>query len=75
MKSVTLRIESCDECPHIKIERDYGEDSFEELTRWECMKEDKKNPKNILRWRDWYDHDKFIPKWCPLAVKRKKKEK
>ena len=70
-KSVSLKIDNCTECPHCRTERDFSEDSFETLERWDCKFTGTK--KNIRRYVDWYDKDKFIPNWCPLIKEKKKK--
>lgn len=63
VKSVSLKITSCEECPNVNIQRDY----FETCFRWDCKA---KRNKNILRYRDWREKDKFIPVWCPLRKKK-----
>lgn len=68
LKAVTLKIETCEKCPHVNVNRDYTEDSFETCFRWDCKLA---KGKNILRYRDWHEKDNFIPGWCPLKKVKK----
>jgi hypothetical protein len=67
MDKVYLKIESCERCPHVRIERDYTSDSFEFCTKWDCDM----SKRNIRRYVDWNDNKKVIPDWCPLIDTKK----
>jgi hypothetical protein len=64
--SKVLKIECCTQCPNHSTERDYTADSWEYCVKWNCKK--LKNP--VRRYVDWNDHDKYIPKNCPLEDKK-----
>lgn len=65
-RTVCLKIKSCEKCPHVYIDRDYTEDSFETCFKWDCTLKSK----NIARYVDWNEKDPpEIPKWCPLDKK------
>jgi hypothetical protein len=62
MKQLKTIIESCKKCQHFKSERDYTSDSFDFCLKWFCNLENK----DIRRYVDTWDKQKFIPDWCPL---------
>lgn len=66
-----IKIDSCQLCPHFQLSRDYTEDSFETCYRWFC----KEVKKDIRRYVDWNDREKFIPDWCPLPDLSRKASK
>lgn len=70
MKEVYLKIETCTKCPNCKVDRDYTEDSYEYVERWDCGYGLPKEFKNIRRYVDWHDKQPFIPDWCPLKNKK-----
>ena len=59
-----IKVESCEECPNLKKERDYTEDSFETCFKYICGLDDH----IIDRYVDWYDHtwEKKVHKDCRL---------
>lgn len=69
-KTATLKMDTCTQCPFFSRDRDYTSDSFEYVERWYC----KKKEKDIRRYVDWNDKQKYIPEWCPLTKKTKKKK-
>jgi hypothetical protein len=70
-KKAVFEIESCKDCTHIDISRDYTSDSFEFCEKWDCdvLKI------SVRRYVDWHDKVKFIHPDCPYLKKDKKKEK
>jgi hypothetical protein len=66
MTKITLEINSCKECPFLKVERMYTGDSWEEAYNWFCKKEDNKKIRGYV---EWNDVDKIkIPDWCPIKI-------
>lgn len=63
MASKKIMVKYCDQCPYLKVEPDYSEDSFEYLSKHICGK----NKKVLRRWIEVFDKNKTkIPKGCPL---------
>lgn len=68
---VYLKIENCQQCPNVSIDRQWTSDSFETCFIWKCKKNEMKI---IAEYVDW--NDKIlppIPNWCPLRTKKKEK--
>lgn len=63
--SVQLTIKNCRQCPHLRQEKVYTADSWEEVTGWYCSK---KKGRQITE-LDWNYKPPPIPKWCPLRKK------
>jgi hypothetical protein len=63
-RTVVIKLESCELCPHLHKERIYTSDSWENVTGWYCKLSDKRK---IIEY-DWNDKPiKYIPKWCMIA--------
>jgi hypothetical protein len=67
MNSVTLKIDSCADCPRMRQERHYTADSFETVFEWHCIETKSRRLISIL---DWNDPPPPIPAWCPLREKK-----
>lgn len=62
-----LEITSCEQCPHLKVERHHTADSFEHVWKWTCEKA--RGGARLIGYEE--DRDKpAVPKWCPLPVAR-----
>jgi len=61
---IEVEIESCANCPFVKIEKVYTGDSWEDVQKWMCTKE---NNKIIHSYHEWNDKTE-VPKWCPIKV-------
>lgn len=62
MKALT--IVDCRKCPHMREERVYTADSFENVFDVFCTKTKRKN-KKCGQW-ETFDKHAILPKWCPL---------
>ena len=70
MAKIVLDIKECDECPFIKMEVVYEEDSFSRDNDWFCKKTKRK--KNMIAGSvHWTEHPE-IPDWCPIILKKDK---
>jgi hypothetical protein len=63
--SVFLKIDRCDCCCHLKIDRVLTADSFENITQWKCML----SREIIDGYIDTFDPKPKIPRWCQLRRK------
>ncbi len=63
-------LQSCKDCPFVRVDRDYTEDSFEMVFKWTCTK----LKADVRRYVEWKDHSNFIPDACPLDVHFPNKE-
>ena len=61
--SKKLKIDSCDKCPNLFVERHYTPDSFEMVFDWKC--EEYGNKHKHIGFQEGRDYPK-IPDWCPL---------
>lgn len=59
---VTLKLQACNQCPHMQSERHYTADSFEDVAAWKCMRDGGRTIALV----DWNDKAPPIPEWCPL---------
>jgi hypothetical protein len=63
---VTLKIEACAECPHLRIGAGYSLDGFDHGNDWSCNKAKRSIQKFVER-----DIEVTrIPKWCPLRTEK-----
>lgn len=76
--TVTLKFDTCKDCPHLKKEQYLTSDSWDHEVTWYCGKSDRPTPEN----RDYLptvenssyiamvartsEEPKSIPDWCPL---------
>ena len=59
----------CKDCPNLKRETQYTEDSFERPEKWICNYNDKKIAGHV----DWNEESKIVaPDWCPLRFSAEK---
>lgn len=70
MTKITLEIKQCSECPYIKTETVYEEDSFSRDEDWFCTKTKRKKNKiaGMVHWTE----QPSIPEWCPILLKKDK---
>lgn len=66
---IELEIESCNKCPFCKKERVWTDDSWDNVSKWTCLKVDKV----ISGYIDPFDKVK-IPDWCPFNKTDKNNE-
>jgi len=64
-----IKIENCEKCNELEIERVYTADSFENIVKWSCRIKNKV----IKGYIDTFDKNPPIPEWCPLRLKREEK--
>ena len=62
-----IKIADCTECRECVVSKDYTEDSFEHCEKWKCKAKDK----YIVRYKDWYEKNPPVPKWCPKRLGEK----
>ena len=60
----TLQIHTCLECPYLKQERYYTEDSWELAHDWFCEKNGSKKIEGYVGWNE--EKRVKIPTWCPI---------
>lgn len=66
MTVIKLEITSCKECPFLKQERHYTEDSWETAFNWFCKKVDNKKIQGYVEWHE--EKDITVPEWCPIKT-------
>jgi hypothetical protein len=59
---VKIKIDSCENCPHMIAERHYTSDSFEQVYDWKCAVANMMH----ITYHEWNDPKVKIPSWCPL---------
>ena len=71
----TLIIKNCKECPFLKMERYYTEDSWETAFNWYCEKKENKMIAGYVNCTSNEEDSVEIPKWCPLSKTSKKSKR
>lgn len=69
MAKITIEVNNCKDCPHLKKERHYTSDSFEMAFDWFCKKQDHKQIETYVEWHE--EKDVKIPDWCPCINETK----
>jgi len=64
MATIKLEIKDCSDCSHCKIGKVYTPDSWDDVQKWHCTKQDKQ----IFGYHEWNDKSP-IPDWCPILIK------
>lgn len=65
---ISIEIETCKQCPFIKMERYYSPDSFEAPSfDWFCKKSDNKKIQGYVEWHE--EKSVPIPEWCEIKIK------
>jgi hypothetical protein len=64
--SITTKITCCDDCPHVRSERHYTSDSWEQVYDWKCALANMMH----ITYHEWNDGKEPIPKWCPLREEK-----
>lgn len=74
MPRIAFDIESCKQCPSIRLTNQWSSDGWDRMEDWECKDTPSEDPeknkigRKIAGCMEWNDKDPGIPEWCPRLL-------